>query len=547
MSQKTRDQVLVQQSLSGDTSAYGILVDRYSSLVAGIARHYGAGCDAEDLVQDVFLQAWRNLPGLRNHNRFGPWIARIARNQGLMVPTTAPSPSRRRRVLGALAAAVLPLARSDAAVPAPPVPSRSIFAWDRGLLAGIALSAIIHLAVLELDPPVTPSSNPPARQVRLSQPLSRRQPNLPPRTGSVPELHHMVSPALAPLPEVALAPRLLAPRQPAAATARPLPSRSSSRKRSLSILQEMARLSIKTREVPETLELLRLQDFDRSGSKHAAVIIDSTDKQRLRGFVHFPPNYRLDGMGMGLSGRIRGRNTLAEVAQYMRMETGVEARIYSGNAWNNMRRYELLEYPILFSFSGSGPFWQTDWWRQERRLPLRLAAEESDALGRYLRGGGFLVIEGGHRYLESMAAQVRRALNGDGRIIRLPFDHAIYHSYYNFKDGYPGEYRTEYSELRSQDPWYFPSATSYFSSDGALWGVEIDGELVVLLSPQRIFSLEPPPLHGGSLHDQHQGVVASPKTPWLRAATNIVVYALTRDGGLTHRREPGLWTKLANK
>lgn len=237
----------------------------------------------------------------------------------------------------------------------------------------------------------------------------------------------------------------------------------------------------------------------------------------------------------------------AEVAQYMRMETGVEARIYSGNAWNNMRRYELLEYPILFSFSGSGPFWQTDWWRQERRLPLRLAAEESDALGRYLRGGGFLVIEGGHRYLESMAAQVRRALNGDGRIIRLPFDHAIYHSYYDFKDGYPGEYRTEYSELRSQDPWYFPSATSYFSSDGALWGVEIDGELVVLLSPQRIFSLEPPRLHDGSLHDQHQGVVASPKTPWLRAATNIVVYALTRDGGLTHRREPGLWTKLANK
>jgi len=120
MSQKTRDQLLVQQSLSGDTSAYGILVDRYSSLVAGIARHYGAGCDAEDLVQDVFLQAWRNLPGLRNHNRFGPWIARIARNQGLMVPTTVPSPSRRRRVLGALAAAVLPLARSDAAVPAPP-------------------------------------------------------------------------------------------------------------------------------------------------------------------------------------------------------------------------------------------------------------------------------------------------------------------------------------------------------------------------------------------------------------------------------------------
>ena len=59
--EKTGDKVLVERSLSGDSSAYGVLVERYSSLVAGIARHYGARSDSEDLVQEVFLRAWRCL------------------------------------------------------------------------------------------------------------------------------------------------------------------------------------------------------------------------------------------------------------------------------------------------------------------------------------------------------------------------------------------------------------------------------------------------------------------------------------------------------
>jgi RNA polymerase sigma-70 factor (ECF subfamily) len=36
---------------------------------------------AEDLVQDVFLQALNNLHTLRDAARFGPWLASIARNR----------------------------------------------------------------------------------------------------------------------------------------------------------------------------------------------------------------------------------------------------------------------------------------------------------------------------------------------------------------------------------------------------------------------------------------------------------------------------------
>jgi RNA polymerase sigma-70 factor (ECF subfamily) len=37
--------------------------------------------EVSDLVQDVFLAAFRKLDGLRDASRFGPWVAMIARNR----------------------------------------------------------------------------------------------------------------------------------------------------------------------------------------------------------------------------------------------------------------------------------------------------------------------------------------------------------------------------------------------------------------------------------------------------------------------------------
>ena len=40
-----------------------------------------SGLDVEDLVQDVFLAAWRRLDNLRDPAAFGGWVAMIARNR----------------------------------------------------------------------------------------------------------------------------------------------------------------------------------------------------------------------------------------------------------------------------------------------------------------------------------------------------------------------------------------------------------------------------------------------------------------------------------
>ncbi|MBN2308190.1 MAG: sigma-70 family RNA polymerase sigma factor [Candidatus Hydrogenedentes bacterium] len=64
-----------------DPQAFSGLVHRHYRSVYGVAfSAVGDWAGAEDLAQDTFLAAWANLPALRNPERFGPWVHRIARN-----------------------------------------------------------------------------------------------------------------------------------------------------------------------------------------------------------------------------------------------------------------------------------------------------------------------------------------------------------------------------------------------------------------------------------------------------------------------------------
>ncbi len=66
---------------SGDTNAFGLLVERHYRTVYGLA--YSAVGDwsaAEDIAQETFLAAWANLSKLRAPGAFPMWIRKIARN-----------------------------------------------------------------------------------------------------------------------------------------------------------------------------------------------------------------------------------------------------------------------------------------------------------------------------------------------------------------------------------------------------------------------------------------------------------------------------------
>ena len=75
--------VLVRAVLDGDRESFSRLYHLYASLVHGILLARVPRAEVDDLVQDIFLHAFKKLHTLRDAAAFGPWIAMIARNRAV--------------------------------------------------------------------------------------------------------------------------------------------------------------------------------------------------------------------------------------------------------------------------------------------------------------------------------------------------------------------------------------------------------------------------------------------------------------------------------
>ena len=72
---------IIERSLQGDGSAFGILVQKYYGVVYGIAFHFLKNFDdAQDITQDVFIEAFQKLEKLKDHTRFSAWLRGITVN-----------------------------------------------------------------------------------------------------------------------------------------------------------------------------------------------------------------------------------------------------------------------------------------------------------------------------------------------------------------------------------------------------------------------------------------------------------------------------------
>jgi RNA polymerase sigma-70 factor, ECF subfamily len=72
---------LVGAARDGDRAAFGRLYDRYARMVHGILLARVPPREVDDLVQEVFLSALRQLHSLRDLTRFGAWLGTITRNR----------------------------------------------------------------------------------------------------------------------------------------------------------------------------------------------------------------------------------------------------------------------------------------------------------------------------------------------------------------------------------------------------------------------------------------------------------------------------------
>jgi RNA polymerase sigma-70 factor (ECF subfamily) len=81
---KSPETVLVGLSRRGDRAAFAQLVDRRQAWIRNLMRRCsGNAVLADDLAQQVFLQAWRSIVQLQDAQRFAPWLKRLAINTWL--------------------------------------------------------------------------------------------------------------------------------------------------------------------------------------------------------------------------------------------------------------------------------------------------------------------------------------------------------------------------------------------------------------------------------------------------------------------------------
>jgi len=80
---------LIEDAIVGDTAAFGELVRRYQDrLYTAVVHIVGCRSEAEDVVQDAFVQAYVKLSTFKQNSKFYTWLYRIAFNVSI---------SRRRR------------------------------------------------------------------------------------------------------------------------------------------------------------------------------------------------------------------------------------------------------------------------------------------------------------------------------------------------------------------------------------------------------------------------------------------------------------------
>ncbi|MBI1355109.1 MAG: RNA polymerase sigma factor [Acidobacteria bacterium] len=76
---------LVERTRAGDRDAFNRLVERNAQKVFRMARHMTRNDqDAEDVLQEAFLKAYRRLDQFQGDAKFSTWLTRIAVNEALM-------------------------------------------------------------------------------------------------------------------------------------------------------------------------------------------------------------------------------------------------------------------------------------------------------------------------------------------------------------------------------------------------------------------------------------------------------------------------------
>jgi RNA polymerase sigma-70 factor (ECF subfamily) len=79
--QELSDEALAELVQKGDKERFGVLMERYEKKLFRYGRKFLSNKDTiDDVVQEVFIKTYQSIQGFDIHQRFSPWIYRIAHN-----------------------------------------------------------------------------------------------------------------------------------------------------------------------------------------------------------------------------------------------------------------------------------------------------------------------------------------------------------------------------------------------------------------------------------------------------------------------------------
>lgn len=80
-SEERPEAALVERIRSGDEEAFAQLYRRFAPTINAVVLARVPRDEVQDIVQEVFISAFRNIGSLKDANAVGPWLTKIARNR----------------------------------------------------------------------------------------------------------------------------------------------------------------------------------------------------------------------------------------------------------------------------------------------------------------------------------------------------------------------------------------------------------------------------------------------------------------------------------
>jgi hypothetical protein len=175
--------------------------------------------------------------------------------------------------------------------------------------------------------------------------------------------------------------------------------------------------------------------------------------------------------------------SLPNLAKALEKRLGVAVSVEEGRV--SPLDEELFDYPILH-MTGHGN--------------VRFTSEEAERLRWYLIHGGFLFADDNYGMDESFRREIRKVFP-EAELVEIPFDHEIYHSVYEFREGLPKIHEHHGGRPRG-------------------YGIFHEGRLVVFYSHNTDIG---DGLEDADVHDDPPAV----RERALQMALNVVAYAMT--------------------